>query len=101
MLLSALTPVVPDTGVFDRTGSAWLVACCAAALVSGCSSGRLDTFEVVRTAGGQAGAQSGGAGAGGTDAGGGGAGGGGNAGQFGGGGTGGGEGSLLIDDFED
>jgi hypothetical protein len=80
-----------------------IVACWAAALISGCSSGRLDTFEVVRTTGGQAGAQSAGAGAGGTDAGGGGVGGGGggNTGQSGGGGTGGEEGSLLIDDFED
>jgi hypothetical protein len=77
------------------------VACLTAALISGCSSGRLDTFEVVRTTGGQAGAQSAGAGAGGTDAGGGGVGGGGNAGQSGGGGTGGEGGPLLIDDLED
>ena len=28
-----------------------VIACCAAALISGCSSGRLDTFEEVRTAG--------------------------------------------------
>ena len=89
MLLSMLTP------------DARIVAFLTAALISGCSSGRLDTFEVVRTAGGQAGAQSGGAGAGGTDAGGGGAGGGSNTSQSGGGGTGGEEGSLLIDDFED
>jgi hypothetical protein len=80
-----------------------IVACWAAALISGCSSGRLDTFEVVRTTGGQAGAQSAGAGAGGTDAGGGGVGGGGggNTGQSGGGGTGGEEGSLLIDAVTD
>ncbi len=78
MLLSLLTP------------EARIVACCAAALISACSSGRLDTFEVVRTAGGQAGAQSAGGGAGG----------GGNTAQPGGGGTGG-RRSLLIDDFED
>jgi hypothetical protein len=101
MVLSALPPVVPDTRAFDRVGSAWFVACCAAGLLSACSGGRLDTFEEVRTAGGQAGAQSGGAGAGGTGAGGGAVGGGGNTNQSGGGGTGGEEGSLLIDDFED
>jgi hypothetical protein len=32
-------------------GGARMVACCAAVLISGCSSGRLDTFEAVRTAG--------------------------------------------------
>jgi hypothetical protein len=94
MLLSML---IPDKRI---------VACCAAVLISGCSSGRLDTFEVVPGTGGRSGAQSGGTGVGGTDAGGGGAGGGGaggggNTGQSGGGGTGGEAGSLLIDDFED
>jgi hypothetical protein len=101
MLLSALTPVVPDTSDFAPRLGARIAACWAAALISGCSSGRLDTFEEVRTAGGQAGAESGGAGAGGIDVGGSGAGGGGNTGQSGGGGTGGAQGSLLIDDFED
>jgi hypothetical protein len=83
------------------TPDARIVACCVAALISGCSSGRLDTFEVVRTAGAQAGAQSSGGGAGGTVRGGDGAGGGGNAGLSGCGGTGGEGGPLLIDDFED
>jgi hypothetical protein len=86
MLLNVLTSVVRDAGAFDRMerrsassaswlldrrlsdrerarrlrlrrGGARIVACCAAALISGCSSGRLDTFEVVRTAcGGEDGA---------------------------------------------
>jgi hypothetical protein len=72
-----------------------MVACCAAAFISGCSSGALDTFEEVPTAGGQAGARSAGG-----DANRGGAGGDGNAGRSG-GGIGGDAGALLIDDFED
>jgi hypothetical protein len=123
MLLNVLTSVVPDAGAFDGSerraasfasrsgdrrlsdtgrarrlqlpgGGARMVACCAA-FIWGCSSGKLDTFEVVPSSGGQAGTHSAG------DTGRGGAGGSGTAGRSGGGGIGGEEGALLIDDFED
>ena len=70
-----------------------MVAYGAAAVISGCSDGNLDTFEVVRSEGGQAGAESAGGRGGGVGATG--------AGQSGGAGIATEKGALFIDDFED